>query len=185
MYQITDLKIGVTFELNGDIYRVLYSEHSKTGRAGAVLRTKIKNLVTGAIIDKTFKGSDKFEPARLDRKDCQYLYKEGNELFFMDNSSYEQFSLSKNDIKEAIPYIKEGESATILFFNGKPIGVDLPPKVVLKVTYAEEGVRGDTVSPGTKSVTLETGLNVQVPLFIKEGDKLRINTQTGDYVERA
>jgi len=185
MYQITDLKTGVTFEMNGDIYKVLYSEHSKSGRAGAVLRTKIKNLVTGSIIDRTFRGGDKFEPAKLERRDCQYLYKESDNLFLMDNNSYEQFELSVLDIKEAIPFIKEGEPLTIFFFNGKAVGADLPPKVVLKVTFAEDAVKGDTVSPGTKSVTLETGLKIQVPLFVKQGDKVRVNTQTGGYVERA
>lgn len=184
MLQINDLKVGVTFEMEGDIYRVLYSEHSKSGRAGAVMRTKLKNLVSGANIERTFKSSDKFNPAKLERKDSQYLYSDSEGYHFMDNSTYEQFSLKEEEVADAKNFIKENENATILYFNNKPIGIELPPKVNLKVNYAEEGVRGDTVSAGTKSATLETGMRIQVPLFIKTGDTIKLNTQTGQYVER-
>ncbi|MCL5093637.1 MAG: elongation factor P [Patescibacteria group bacterium] len=184
MYQITDLKPGVTFEMDKDVYQVIYSEHSKQARGGAIMRTKIKNLMTGAIIDKTFKGSEKMEPARLLKKDCQYLYKDEVGLYFMDSETYDQFTLNLEQVKDAIPFIKEGNQVQIIFYEKMPLSIDLPPKVNLKVAEAHEGIKGNSASASTKPIRLETGHVLQAPLFIKQGDTVRVNTTTGEYVER-
>ena len=184
MLSLTDLKVGTKFVMDGDIYQVLYNEHSKVARGGAMLRTKLKNLNTNAVIEKTFKGSEKFEEANLERKNCQFLYLEGNDFFFMNNDTYDQFSLNKKVLGSSVNYIKEGDTIQLQYFNSKPISVELPPKVKLKVTKAAVGVKGNTASSATKPITLETGYVLQTPLFVKEGDIVLVNTQTGEYVER-
>lgn len=184
MLSINDLKVGTNFILDSDVHVVLYTEHSKIARGGAMLRTKIKNLAIGAIIEKTFKGSEKFKEAKLERKDCQYLYKDGNDFFFMNNETYEQFSVGKKMLGKAANFIKEGENIKVLYFKNKPLAITLPPKVKLIVAHAEKGLKGNTVSATTKPVTLETGYVLRAPLFIKEGDTILVNTETGEYVER-
>lgn len=182
---IGEVKTGKFIVWNGEPFVVLYHEHSKTGRAGAVLRTKIKNLATGAVLEKTFQGSEKIDPADVSTSKAQYLYKEGNNYLFMDNTTFDQFSLSKDVIVDAALYLVEGTEINILNFNNNPLNVQLPVKVTLKVIEAPPGIKGDTVSSGTKSVTLETGLKVNTPLFVKEGDKIVVNTERGEYVSRA
>lgn len=184
MLSITDLKIGTRFLLEGDVYQVLFNEHSKQARGGAVVRTKIKNLITGATIDRTFKGSEKFEEARIEKKKCQYLYKEGSDFYFMNSQSYEQFVLSKEIVGDYAKYIKEGDTIDVYYFKEKPINLSLPVKVKLKVSKADKGFKGNTASSATKPVTLESGYVLQTPLFIKEGDTVLVNTETGEYVER-
>ena len=184
MLSINDLKIGTTFILDGGVYMVLYNEHSKVARGGAMLRTKLKNLVTGSVIEKTFKGSEKFEEARIERKNCQYLYREGENFFFMSSVDFEQFSLSKEILGTKINFIKEGETFSVQYYNKKPINVSLPIKIKFKVKKAEKGLKGNTVSATTKPITLETGYVLRAPLFIKEGDTVLVNTETGEYVER-
>ncbi len=184
MLSLTDLKVGTKFIIDGDVYSVLYNEHSKVARGGAMLRTKLKNLITGAVIEKTFKGSEKFERANLERKNCQFLYREGDNFFFMNNETYDQFSLDGEVLEDSTNYIKESDNIQLQYFGSKPISVELPPKVKLKVTKAAVGVKGNTASSSTKPVTVETGYSLQTPLFVKEGDTLLINTQTGEYVER-
>ncbi|PIZ00200.1 elongation factor P [bacterium (Candidatus Howlettbacteria) CG_4_10_14_0_8_um_filter_40_9] len=184
MFSIADLKIGRTFLLEGDIYVVLYTEHSKQARGGAILRTKLKNLLTRATIDRTFKGSEKFEEARIEKKKCQYLYKEGSDFNFMNSESYEQFALSTETVGNLVKYIKEGDTVDIQYFKEKPISLSLPIKVKLKVAKAEKGFKGNTASSVTKPVTLESGYVLYTPLFIKEGDTVLVNTETGEYVER-
>lgn len=185
MLGLTDLKAGVTIELDGQPYLITSNEHSKQGRGGAVMRTKLKNLETGAVLERTFKPSDKVEPTRLDRRSVQYLYRDGETLTFMDRASFEQTTLRASDLGAVVSFLGEGENYDLLFFHGRPISVDLPAKVVLTVTGTEPGEKGNTANAATKPATLETGYTLQVPLFIKVGDRLRVDTRTGQYVERA
>jgi elongation factor P len=185
MYGITDLKTGTTFEIEGVPFAVLDYQHSKKGRSGAVMRTKLKNLLTGATVQKTFSGNEKFVEVDIERKKVQYLYADGGRYYFMDQNDYSQFDLAAEDLGHNINYLKDGEVVQFQFYQGNPINLDLPVKMDFLVTEASKGLKGDTASGATKSVTLETGLKVNVPLFIKEGDTLRINTTDGSYVERA
>lgn len=185
MLSISDIKTGKNILWNDTPYVVLYHEHSKTGRAGAVLRTKLKNLVTGAVMDKTFQGSEAVYEADISKSKAQYTYKEGTDYNFMDNESYEQFSLSKDALGDNVNYLKEGTEVTLLNFNGNPINIELPVKVTLKVVDAPPGIKGNTVSTGGKVVTLETGMKVSTPLFVNAGDEVVVNTERGEYVGRA
>ncbi len=185
MLSLSEIKTGKNIVLNGEPYTVLSHEHSKTGRAGAVLRTKLKNLKTGAILEKTFQGADKVEEAEVEKSKAQFLYREKDNYFFMDNQNYDQFFLEKETLGNAPFYLIEGTEITVLNFNGIPINVELPIKMELKVVEAPPGIKGDTASGGGKTVILETGLKITAPLFIKEGDRVIINTEKGEYVSRA
>lgn len=185
MLNLSEIKSGKVILWEDQPYSVLYHEHSKTGRAGAVLRTKLRNIVTGAVIDKTFQGSEKVDEADVTKSKAQYLYREGENFVFMDNESYEQFSLSEDTLTTASSYLIEGTEVTVLQFNGNPVNIEIPVKVTLTVTEAPPGLKGDTASGGDKVVTVETGLKVTTPLFVKEGDKIIINTEKGSYVSRA
>jgi elongation factor P len=185
MLSLSEVKTGKNITLNNEPYLVLSHQHSKTGRAGAVLRTKIRSLKTGAVMEKTFQGADKIEEAQISKTKAQYLYREGESYFFMDNSSFEQFSLPESVLGKLTKYLLENTEVTILNYNNKPINIELPVKMELKVVEAPPGVRGNTADGGTKQVTLETGIKVNTPLFVKVDDILRINTETGEYVERA
>jgi len=183
MLDMNNLKVGVTFKYKGDPYQVLKSSHLKMGRGSAVLQTKIKNLKTGVILEKNFKQSDKFDEVEIEKKPANFLYTDDNEAFFMDKD-YEQFSLNKNLITEELKYLKESSPVEILFSDGSPLSIALPPKVELEVKDAPPAIRGDTAGAVTKTVTLENGTEIGAPIFIKTGDIIRINTQTGEYVER-
>jgi elongation factor P len=185
MLGITDLKTGTTIVYEGDPCVVIDYQHSKMGRGGAVLRTKLRNLRTKALFDITFKSSDKFDAASLENRACQYLYAEGEEFMFMDTNSFEQFSLSENIIGPKTRFLKEGEAFQVQFYEDEPVAVIFPIKMELAVTHTEPGVKGDTATGGTKPATLETGATITVPLFVKIGDILRVNTDEGTYVERA
>jgi elongation factor P len=185
MLNLSDIKTGKNILWNDTPYVVLHHEHSKTGRAGAVLRTKLKNLVTGAVMEKTFQGSEAVYEADISKSTAQYTYCEGDDYNFMDNASYEQFTLSKDALSDNVNYLIEGTEVTLLNFNGNPINIELPIKVKLKVTEAPPGVKGNTVSTGGKVVTLETGLKITTPLFVNEGDEVIVNTERGEYVGRA
>lgn len=185
MIGITELKTGTVFEYEGQPWLILEYQHSKMGRGGAVLKTKIKNLLTGSIVSRTFQGSDKFEQVQLERKTAQYLYQEGNGYVFMDEESFEQFTLDQETVSQTIQYIKEGDSVELHYYKGKPISVNIPVKVRLKVTNAPYADKGNTATGATKIIKLETGLEVQAPLFIKEGDIVVIDTRDSSYVERA
>ena len=185
MLNINEIKNGKNILWNEEPFVVLSAQHSKTGRAGAVLRTKLKNLITGAMIDKTFQGADKVEEADISKSKAQYLYKEGDAYNFMDNSSYDQFSLSKDVIGDLALWMIEGTEVTVSNFNSNPVNIELPVKVTLTVTDAPPGIKGDTASSGDKLVTLETGAKVTTPLFVETGDKIIVNTETGTYVSRA
>jgi elongation factor P len=185
MLGLADIKTGKNIVWNDIPYAVLHHEHSKTGRAGAVLRTKIKNLFTGAVMEKTFQGSEAVTEADITKTKAQYTYQEGTSYNFMDNESYEQFSLSKDVLGKDTNYLKEGTEVTLLNFNGNPINIELPIKVKLRVTEAPPGIKGNTVTTGGKVVKLETGLEVSAPLFVNVGDEIIINTERGEYVSRA
>lgn len=185
MYSVAQIKPGVAITLNGAPYIVTKSEFSKQARQGGTNKTTLRNLKTGANIQRTFGGNDKAEPADLARTKCQYLYDDGSNCHFMHPETYEQFEIGDELLGDAKLYLLEGGEANILFYEGQPIGVELPAKVVLKVVETTPGIKGDTATGGSKPAKLETGLTVQVPLFINEGDSIRINTEESAYVERA
>lgn len=185
MLDIPEIKTGKNIILSDIPYVVLYHEHSKTGRAGSILRTRLKNLASGAILEKTFQGADSIEEADITKTKAQYIYKEGNNYNFMDSQSFEQFFLSETALGNSINYLKEGTEVSILNLNGAPLNVELPVKVKLKVTEAPPGIKGNTVSTGGKMVKLETGMKISTPLFVKVGDEIIVNTQRGEYVSRA
>jgi len=184
MYQPTDLKKGTVCQIDGQPYRVIEYGQKVMGRGGSIVNVKLKNLITGAVIPKTFKGQDKIERAEVNNRTVQYLYNDGSTYFFMDPESFEQFELAAELIDEAKGFLKEGDSLTLQFFDGKVINVELPKNIYLEVTYAEDVVKGDTTSSVLKDATLETGVTVKVPAFIKTGDIISVDTTTGEYRER-
>lgn len=188
MMNFSDIKTGKKIVIDGQPFTVTYHEHSKTGRAGAVLRTKIKNLATGAVQEKIFHGSDKVEEADISKTKAQFLYAEGSgkeESFnFMDNETFEQSTLSGDVLGDVTKFLTEGTEVTMLNFNGIPINVEPPIKVTLEVTDAPPGIKGDTSSGGDKLVTTQTGFTVTTPLHINTGDQIIINTETGTYVSK-
>jgi len=184
MYQPTDLKKGVVCQIDSQPYRVIDYNQKVMGRGGSIVNVKLKNLITGAVIPKTFKGQDKIEPAEVTSKTVQYLYNEGSVFFFMDPNNFEQFELSADLVDEAKNFMKEGDELALQFFDGKVITVEMPKNVYLEVTYTEAVVKGDTTSSVLKDATLETGAVVKVPAFIKVGDIISVDTSTGEYRER-
>jgi elongation factor P len=184
MYQPTDLKKGTVCQIDGQPYRVIEYGQKVLGRGGSIVNVKLKNLITGAVIPKTYKGADKIEPAEVRNREVQYLYSDGEAFFFMDPQSFEQFELSADLVDEAKNYLKEGDNLNLQFFGDKVINVELPKNLYLEVTYAEDVVKGDTTSSVLKDATLETGVTVKVPAFIKVGDIISVDTATGEYRER-
>lgn len=185
MLSINDLKIGTKIIFNQEPHQVIYTEHSKLGRGGGILRTKIKNLISGATLEKTFAGAEKIQEAELETKKAQYLYKDTENFYFMDAANFEQFSILSSKLGKTANFLKEGAEVDILYFQNLPINVQLPIKITLEVTYTEPGFKGNTASTVLKPATLETGAQINVPLFIKDGDKIVIDTRTSVYVERA
>lgn len=184
MYQPTDLKKGTVCQIDGKPYRVIEYGQKVMGRGGSIVNVKLKNLIDGSVIPKTFKGQDKIEPAEVSNKTVQYLYADGDVFHFMDPENYEQFELGADIVDTASQYLKEGDEITLQFFDGNVINVELPKNLYLAVTYAEDVVKGDTTSSVLKDATLETGLVVKVPAFIKTGDVISVDTETGAYRER-
>lgn len=184
MYQPTDLKKGAVVQIDGKPYRVIEYAQKVMGRGGSIVNVRLKNLLDGSVIPKTFKGADKIEPAEVTNKSVQYLYEDGTNYFFMDPESFEQFELPAETVDSAKDYLKEGDSLNLQFFDGKVINVELPKNLYLEVTYAEDVSRGDTSGPVLKDATLETGLKIRVPAFIKTGDVISVDTTTGEYRER-
>ncbi len=185
MYSIGELKAGLAVVIDGDPHVILKAQHSKQARQGGVAKTKIKNLVSGAILQKTFQGNDKLEPAAVTYSKAQYLYGDGEGFHFMDGDSFEQFTLDADLIGDLSNFLVEGEDSDIQNFEGRHIGIKVAPKVAMEVTHTDPGVKGDTASGGSKPCTVSSGFTLQVPLFINIGDKIRINTESGNYVERA
>jgi elongation factor P len=181
---ITNLKKGTIFQLDGVPYRVVEYSQKVMGRGGSIVNVKIKSLKDGKVLERTFKGSEQVDSADVERRNVQYLYSGSGQRHFMDTNNYEQFALAAENAEELPKYIKDGDNVTALLFEGQVIGVELPKNVPLKVTYTENAVRGDTSSAITKDATLETGLEVRVPAFIKQGDLISIDTNNGAYRER-
>jgi elongation factor P len=184
MYQPTDLKKGVVCQIDGKPYRVVEYSQKVMGRGGSIVNVKLKNLIDGNVIPKTFKGQDKIERATVNNKSVQYLYTDGSQFYFMDPESFEQFELPAEVVASAAHYLKEGDDLNLQFFDERVINVELPKNLYLEVTYAEDVVKGDTTSNVLKDATLETGLVVKVPAFIKTGDVISVDTTTGEYRER-
>ena len=185
MYSTAEFRKGLKIEIDGKPLIIVDFQHVKPGKGGAFVRTKLKNLETGQVLEQTFRSGAKVGKPDLEQKYMQYLYQDGEQYVFMENDTYDQIFLQQGYIADAIPYLLPNLEIEVLFFQGRPIGVELPTSVVLTVTETEPGLKGDTATGATKSATLETGHVVQVPLFIQEGDHLKIDTRTGDYVERA
>lgn len=185
MIDVNQLRKGTTFALDGDIFKVVEYQHHKPGRGKAVIRTKIRNLRTGSMIDKNFISGDRVEDIRIDRIAVQYLYTDGDFYYFMNSESFEQIPLSANVLGESIQYLIDNMTLNIYSFEGEPIDIELPTTVDLLVTDAPMALAGDTATGATKLVTLATGLKVTVPLFVNEGDVIRVDTRTGEYLTRA
>jgi len=184
MIGTSDFKRGAKLIIDSDPYNVVEFEHVKPGKGNAFTRTRLKNLISGQLLERTFKSGDKFKEPDLDHRDMQYLYPEGNMHYFMDTKDFEQIALDEDLLKEALPYLKENLLVEVLFFNNKAINIEIPNFVELAVTYCEPGFKGDTAQGASKPATLEGGLVVSVPLHLKEGDLLKIDTRTGAYVEK-
>ena len=178
------LRKGTTFEIGSDIFKVLDFSHNKTARGGATIRTKIQNLRSGAITEKTFNSGEKVQDIRLDHQEVQFLYSDGPLYYFMNTETYEQPALSEDVLTEVIPYLSDGLVVKLSSYEGESIDIELPTSVDLEVTYAEPGVAGDTATDASKLVKVSTGMEVQTPLFVNEGDTIRIDTRTGQYMTR-
>lgn len=179
-----DLKTGMTLQFDGVLWTVQYFQHVKPGKGPAFVRTKLKNFKTGAVVERTFRADEKVGLAIVERREMQYLYREGDGFVFMDGETYEQLPIPPDVLGDGSRYLVEGANAIIALHEGTPIGVELPTAVVLAVTQTDPGVKGDRVSGALKPATLETGLTVQVPLFVETGDRLKVDTRTGDYLTR-
>ena len=184
MYQPTDLKKGIVIQIDGKPFRVVDYNQKVMGRGGSIVNVRLKNLIDGSMIPKTFKGADKIEPASVQSKTVQYLYDDGSVFYFMDPTSFEQFELPGDVVEDAAKYLKEGDELELQFFDERVINVAVAKNVWLQVTYAENVTKGDTTSSVLKDATLETGLVVKVPSFIKTGDVISVDTATGEYRER-
>ena len=184
MYSPSNFRRGLKIEFKGEPYLIVEFLHVKPGKGGAFVRTKLKNMITGRVLDETFRPQDKIGKPDLEEKSMQYLYKDRDGYCFMDNDTYEQVTFPEDQVLDNKDYLKENLSLEVLYFNGRPVGLELPLTVELEVVRTEPGVKGDTASGGSKPATLETGLVAQVPFFINEGDRLKIDTRTGDYMER-
>ena len=184
MYQPTDLKKGTVVQLDGKPYRVTDYNQKVMGRGGSIVNVKLKNLIDGSVIPKTFKGQERIESAEVRIRTVQYLYTDGDLYYFMDNESYEQLALNHEQVEDAIDFVVENSNVTIRFYKGNAFSVAAPNFVELTVTETEPGFKGDTATGTTKPAVLETGYKIAVPLFVNEGDRIRVDTRTGEYMER-
>ena len=180
-----DLKNGMSLDLPEGLFSVVEFQHVKPGKGGAFVRTKLKNVRSGAVIERTYRADEKLEQAIIDKRDMQFLYRDGADFVFMDTTTYEQMTASPDSLGDAPNYLKEGDEANLQMYNGEIVGVDLPAAVELTVTETEPGMQGDRVSGARKPATLQTGLVVQVPLFVNTGDVIKVDTRSGEYLTRA
>ncbi len=184
MYSTTDFRNGLKIEFGGEPYVIVFFQHVKPGKGGAFVRTRLKNLKTGAVLEHTFRSGDKVDKPDLDEREMQFMYRMENAFHFMDTTTYEQIYLDEDHMGDAASYMIENLPVKILFFRGEPIGIDLPIFISLEIVETEPGVRGDTVSGATKTAKLSSGAVVQVPLFLNVGDRVKVDTRTGTYIER-
>ncbi|MDL2281097.1 elongation factor P [Selenomonadales bacterium OttesenSCG-928-I06] len=185
MISTSDFRNGVTIEIDGGVWQIVDFQHVKPGKGAAFVRAKIKNVQTGAILERTFNPNEKLPRARIEKQNMQYLYESDNSYTFMNNETYEQVAMTTDQLGDALKFLKENMDISVVFFQGNVIGVELPTSVELKVVETDPGIKGDTATGGSKQAVLETGHTVRVPLFIEVGEVLRIDTRTGDYIERA
>lgn len=185
MATTNDLKNGMTLDLDGSLWTVVEFQHVKPGKGPAFVRTKMKQVLTGKVVEKTFNAGVKVEIAVVEKRDMQYLYKDGSDYVFMDTSSYDQITISGATVGEAANYMLENAEVIVAMHEGNPLYVELPASVALEITYTEPGIQGDRSSGGTKPATVETGIDIQVPLFIKQGEKVLVDTRDGSYLGRA
>lgn len=185
MVSTSDIKRGMTVDLDGQLLKILEFEHQKIGRGSAQVKISFRNLRTGSTTTRTFQAGAKFDDVRLERQAVQYLYREGDTFHFMNTETYEQLEISAETLGDVPNYIHESDTVEILTYNEEPIDIDIPPSVVLEITHTEPGVRGDTATNVTKPATTDTGMTINVPIFVNTGDKIRVDTRTGKYVERA
>jgi elongation factor P len=184
MIDVNELRKGVTFEVDGQIFRVLEYTHNKPGRGNATIRTKLRNLKTGSTIERTFQSGDRMQDIRLDHHQVTFLYHDGDLYYFMDTATYEQTAISAAMLEDSVNYLKENLEVKLTLYQDEPIEVELPAAVELKIVQADAGVRGDTATGANKLVTTETGLKVQVPLFVNDGDTIKVDTRSGAYLTR-
>ena len=185
MYSTTDFRKGLKIEVEGTPYEIIEFQHFKPGKGGAMVRTKLRNILTGRVEAITFRSGDKVGKPDIETRDMQYLYKDGEDLVFMDMTTYEQIQMPAASTAGKSDFLKDGQECRVMLYQGRPLDIDIPMSVVLEVTDTEPGFKGDTASNTYKPATLETGYSLQVPLFINTGDKIRIDTRTGEYMERA
>ena len=185
MISAGDFRNGVTFEMDGHVYQIIEFQHVKPGKGAAFVRTKIRNVIAGSVVEKTFNPNDKFPTAFVERKDMEYSYADGGLYYFMDLETYELIPINETELGDNFKFVKENMTCKVLSYKGNVFGVEPPTFVELTVTHIEPGVKGDTATNATKPATLETGAEVRVPLFINEGEVIRIDTRTGEYMERA
>ena len=184
MISAGEFRKGMTVEIDGSVWSIADFQHVKPGKGAAFVRTRLKNVMTGAVLERTFNPTDKYPPARIETKEMQYLYEDGGLYYFMDVETYEQLPLNHDQVEEAINFIVENETVKVRFFKEQPFSVEAPNFVELTITKSDPGVRGDTATGTTKPATLETGYTLNVPLFVNEGDRIRVDTRTGEYMER-
>ena len=184
MISAGDFRNGVTLEIEGNVYQILELQHVKPGKGAAFVRTKLKNIINGGVVEKTFRPTEKFPQARIDRVEMQYLYSDGDLFHFMNTENYDQIALNKEDIGDSLKFVKENEMVKVCSYNGNVFAVEPPLFVELEITDTEPGFKGDTATGATKPATVETGAVVYVPLFVDQGDKIKIDTRTGEYLSR-
>ncbi len=184
MISVGDFRKGITVEIDGQVWNVVDFQHVKPGKGAAFVRTKLKNVMTGSVLERTFNPTEKYPRAMVERKDMQYLYSDGDLYYFMDMESYEQLPLNHDIVEDALPYMKENMNISIRFYKGEAFSVEAPNFVELTVTDTDPGFKGDTATSGSKPATLETGAKVTVPLFVNVGDVIKVDTRTGEYMER-
>ena len=185
MISAGEIKRGMTIELDGVLYQIVEFQHIKLGRGSAQMRMKLRNVRKGDLVEKTFQANDRYQRARLDHRNVQFQYKDGTHYHFMDTATYDQIALDDDQLGDATNYLTDGMTVILSEYEGSPIGVEMPASVVLTVTDTDLGLKGDTATGATKPATLETGIRVNVPLFVERGDKIKVDTRTGDYLERA
>lgn len=184
MVSAGEFRKGVTFEIDGQIFTIIDFQHVKPGKGAAFVRTKIKNIISGGVVERSFNPTDKFPKAHIERKTMQYLYEDNGLYYFMDNETYEQIPLNHSQVEDAILYLKPNDNAFIQFYKGEAFSVEPDNFVELEITQTDPGLKGDTATGATKPATLETGATVNVPLFVNQGDRIRVDTRTGQYMER-